>query len=180
MTSRLEAPRAEALPRRTVVRGHVRATSGDRGRQDAPWTGTHRESPVPRPAPLPRNLTGLRVVVVDDDEASLEYFAFALRTCGAAVTTASNAIDGLRLVEAHQPDVVLSDIAMGGHDGYWLVREIRGLVDRASSATPVVATTAFGREHSRDRTLAAGFTEHIAKPVDPEVLCQIIARAAGR
>jgi CheY-like chemotaxis protein len=122
----------------------------------------------------------LTVVVVDDDESTLEYFAFALRTCGATVETASNAPDALRLVQARRPDVVLSDIAMTGHDGYWLVREIRELGARVSLRVPVVATTAYGREHSRDRTLAAGFSEHLAKPVDPEVLCQTIAKAAGR
>jgi CheY-like chemotaxis protein len=122
----------------------------------------------------------VKVVVVDDDESSLEYFAFALRICGAAVATASTALEGLRLVEEQRPDVVLSDIAMMGHDGYWLVGEIRRRDDRSVRPTPVVATTAYGREHSSERTLAAGFTAHLTKPVDPDVLCQTIARAAGR
>jgi CheY-like chemotaxis protein len=48
------------------------------------------------------------------------------------------------------------------------------------SRVPVVATTAYGREHSRQRTLAAGFSEHLAKPVDPDLLRQTIGRIAGR
>jgi CheY-like chemotaxis protein len=120
------------------------------------------------------------VVVVDDDETSLDYFAMALRTCGAVVMTASSAEDGLRLIQEQHPDVVLSDIAMVGQDGYWLVREIRRLADQAVSLAPVVATTAFGREHSRARALAAGFNEFLTKPVDPEVLCRTIASAGGR
>jgi CheY-like chemotaxis protein len=83
------------------------------------------EVTTPRPSLLPRNLVGLKVVVVDDDESSRDYFALALSTCGAEVMTASTAVEALRLVQAGCPDVVLSDIAMVGRDGYWLVREIR-------------------------------------------------------
>ena len=138
------------------------------------------EVTTPRPSLLPRNLVGLKVVVVDDDESSRDYFALALSTCGAEVTTASTAVEALRLVQSGCPDVVLSDIAMVGRDGYWLVREIRGLADQAVRRVPVVATTAYGREHSRERTLAGGFNERLPKPVDPEVLCQTIGRMAGR
>ena len=126
------------------------------------------------------DLTGLQVVVVDDDQSSLEYFALALRTYGAAVRTASNAADALRLVHTRPPDAVLTDIAMVGHDGYWLLREIRGLADEAARRVPVVATTAHGREHSREHTLAAGFSEHLAKPVDPDALGRTIATVTGR
>ena len=45
---------------------------------------------------------------------------------------------------------------------------------------PVIAATAYGREHSRSRVLAAGFTEHLQKPVDPDHLCQLVAKVAGR
>jgi CheY-like chemotaxis protein len=122
----------------------------------------------------------LKVLVVDDDEGSLDYFAMALGTTGAAVATASTAVDALSAVQDQRPDVVLTDIAMPGHDGYWLVREIRGLPDPTVRAVPVVATTAYGRVHSRERALAAGFVEHLSKPVEPELLCATIARVAGR
>jgi CheY-like chemotaxis protein len=140
--------------------------------------GRPAEASAPRPPGLPRNLVGLHVVVVDDDEDSLGYFAAALRACGATVTTASTALDALALVRECGPHVVLSDIAMVGQDGYWLVREIRGLPDRG--AVPVLATTAYGREHPRAQAVAAGFNDLLPKPVDPEVLCLAIARAAGR
>jgi CheY-like chemotaxis protein len=120
------------------------------------------------------------VLVVDDDGASLDFFAVVLKICGAAVMTASSALDALGLFLERQPDVVLSDIAMVGQDGYWLVREIRGLPDQAARGVPVVATTAYGRDHSRDRALAGGFNDFLPKPVDPELLCRTIAKAAGR
>jgi CheY-like chemotaxis protein len=75
---------------------------------------------------------------------------------------------------------VLSDIAMVGQDGYWLIRGIRGLPNDVTRRLPVVATTAYGHDHSREKTLAAGFNDHLAKPVDPEVLRRTIAKAAGR
>jgi CheY-like chemotaxis protein len=119
------------------------------------------------------------VVVVDDDGGSLDYFATALRAADAVVVTASTAADGLRLIQERSPNVVLSDVAMPGQDGYWLVREIRGLSTPLCDV-PVVATTAYGRVHQRERALAAGFVDHLPKPVEPDVLCLAIARAAGR
>jgi signal transduction histidine kinase len=98
---------------------------------------------------------------------------------GGQVTAAATALEGLMLVRDGRPDVVLSDIAMVGYDGYWLVNEIRRLGEGDISRIPVVATTAYG-EHSRARTLAAGFTELLPKPVDPETLCLTIGKVTGR
>jgi CheY-like chemotaxis protein len=125
-------------------------------------------------------LHGLRVVVVDDDESSADYFSLALRSAGAAVTSRATAAEALSVVVNERPDVVLSDIAMPQHDGYWLLEQIRAHRDASVRSTPVVATTAHGFEHSRERVLAAGFVEHLAKPVDPAILCVTIARVAGR
>ena len=173
--------RSEALP----VRPHHRPRSLRAAVEDRPSHDDHVARPpweasTPKPPALPLNLVGLQVVVVDDDEDSLEYFAAALRACGATVTTASTAVDALALVREREANVVLSDIAMVGHDGYWLVGEIRGLADQKRRSIPVVATTAYGREHPRARAVAAGFIDLLPKPVDPEVLCRAIARAAGR
>jgi CheY-like chemotaxis protein len=127
-----------------------------------------------------RNLSGLTVLVVDDDEGSLDYFTMALQAAGAAVLPASTAVEALKVLQQARPHVVLTDIAMPGQDGYWLVREIRRLPNPSVRGVPVVATTAYGRVHSRDRALAAGFADHIAKPVEPDVLCGTIARVTGR
>jgi CheY-like chemotaxis protein len=94
--------------------------------------------------------------------------------------TATGAREALRRLSAWLPDVVVSDIAMPGADGYWLVNELRGLADARAATVPVVAVTAFGLEHSRVRALAAGFVDHLVKPVEPEALCLAVARAMGR
>ena len=180
MTRALRPPRLEAAPR--PDRSHrwsVRAGDEDPHDED-PFVAPSAESTLSRPSRLSRDLSRLRVLVVEDDEASAEYFAMALRIVGAQVTTASTAAEALRLVEAERPDVVLSDIAMPGRDGYWLVAAIRALSDPAISRVPVIATTAHGGAHSPERTRAAGFVDHLAKPVEPEMLWAAVARAAGR
>lgn len=125
-------------------------------------------------------LEAVKVLVVDDDVASLDYFSFALETCGAVVTMATSAREALENVSQALPDVILSDIAMPGEDGYWLLSEIRRHADVGVRRVPVVAATAFGRNFSRAQALAAGFHEQLSKPVDPDHLCRVIASAVGR
>lgn len=134
--------------------------------------------PAARPGPLQRILLGLRVLVVDDDEDVLELFAVALTACGAEVTTIDNARDAIALATRTRPHAIVSDIAMIGEDGYWLVRELKRLPPEILGDVPVIAATAYGREHPRKRVLAAGFAEHLQKPIDPEQLCQAVARVA--
>jgi CheY-like chemotaxis protein len=169
----------EALPRLGEWR-HVRS-GGACSTSEGPRTpGQPPARPESSPHVLPRNLVGVSILVVDDDESTLEFLAAALTHCGARVTTATAAADALAAVAQARPDVVLSDIAMPTHDGYWLLSEIRKLDDARLRALPVVATTAYGRVHSRERTQAAGFVAHVAKPVDPETLCRAIASVLGR
>ena len=125
-------------------------------------------------------MTGLEILVIDDDHDILELFSTALRTCGGEVTATDNASDGLALAIRTRPHVIVSDIAMTGEDGYWFIGRLRQLPSEMLPQVPVIATTAYGREHSRTRVLAAGFTEHLQKPVDPEELCRLVAKVVGR
>jgi CheY-like chemotaxis protein len=129
---------------------------------------------------LPRVLVGVRVLVVDDDEDTAELFAAALTASGADVVIATSAADALRVLASRVPDVVVTDIAMPGADGYWLIREIRQLPDLSARTVPVVAATAFGREHFRSRALASGFFDYLEKPVDPVLLCVTVGKASSR
>jgi CheY-like chemotaxis protein len=169
---------SEALPKRSAGRRGLRSSAVE-PEGDEELIGS-REFSASQRSRLPLLLGGVRVLVVDDDEDAVELFTLALTTCGADVVTASNATEAIGILAGMMPDVVVSDIAMPGADGYWLLREIRELSDVRARILPVVAVTAFGREHVRARALAAGFFEHLEKPVDPEVLCRAIARAANR
>ena len=171
--------RAEALPQRRP--DHHRVRSGERpGRDDPPHQPAGRPELGGHQRPLPHVLSGLRILVVDDDSDILELFTTALVACGGQVSTADNARDALALAMQLRPHVIVSDIAMVGEDGYWLIRRVRQLPAEMGPTVPVIAATAYGREHSRARVLAAGFTDHLQKPVDPEALCRLVARLAGR
>ncbi len=110
------------------------------------------------------SLAGLSVLVVDDDDDSRELISALLRRSGAIVRTAASARDALAVVRAGAPDVLLSDIAMPEDDGYCLIRDLQAL----DPERPVFAAaiTAYATPTDRDRALAAGFREHVAKPFD--------------
>jgi CheY-like chemotaxis protein len=169
---------AEALPQNR--RAYLRAASEETSRWEPLENVPFKNAEQPERARRAASLEAVKILVVDDDSASLDYFAFALETCGAVVSVAVSAREALELVSRVLPDVVLSDIAMPGEDGYWLLNEIRRHADRGVSSLPVVAATAHGRNYPRAQALAAGFHEHLSKPVDPDLLCQVIASAIGR
>jgi signal transduction histidine kinase/CheY-like chemotaxis protein len=123
-------------------------------------------------------LTGVRVLLVDDEPDALEMMASALETCGATVTAASSVRDALQTLAHEGIDVLLSDIAMPGEDGYTLIREIRAMPAPAVASIPAAAVTACVREDERERALAAGFHTHLAKPVQPVALAHAVARLA--
>jgi two-component system CheB/CheR fusion protein len=110
-------------------------------------------------------LSGLDVLVVDDDESLRETLSAALAQMGAAVRDADSVRQGLACVDERPPDVVLCDIAMPGQDGYAFIHRLRTLGSAAARATPAIALTALASEDDRARALAAGFRDHIAKPI---------------
>jgi two-component system, chemotaxis family, CheB/CheR fusion protein len=111
-------------------------------------------------------LSGLRVLVVDDDPETLEAVSEMLRLNGAEVVAARSAADALRAAQESRLQVIISDIAMPGTDGYSLIRAIRALPARQHAAVPAIALTAAAGPDGRERSLEAGFQEHFEKPVD--------------
>jgi CheY-like chemotaxis protein len=119
-------------------------------------------------------LTNLSVLVVDDDPDSIEIARVMLESEGAKVISALTADQALAEVRSSRPDVVLCDIAMPTHDGYWLLRCIRATA--AGRDLPVAALTAHASAAKRAEVLAAGFQMHIAKPADREVLVAAVRK----
>ncbi|MBM4442991.1 MAG: response regulator, partial [Candidatus Rokubacteria bacterium] len=119
------------------------------------------------------SLTGVRVLVVDDDPDARELLAMILEECDAEAVTAGSVPEALRRFDDKTPDVVVSDISMPERDGYALVRELRR---RAAGGprVPMIALTASARGEDRHRALAAGFDVHVAKPVEPAALADIV------
>ena len=120
-------------------------------------------------------LDGVRVVVADDDPEALELASTILGGAGGEVRTCSSAAEALEAFRQAVPDVLISDIEMPGEDGYSLIRRVRALPAEQGGRVPAVALTAYGRTQDRVQSLAAGFTMHVPKPVDPGELTTIVA-----
>jgi signal transduction histidine kinase/CheY-like chemotaxis protein len=130
------------------------------------------------PGPIVR-LDGLRVLVADDDNDALALAEVILTGAGAEVQTCLSASAALALLRQWRPDVLVSDIEMPGEDGHSLIQKVRGLPEDEGGQTPAIALTAYGSPRDRLRALAAGFSMHVPKPVDPGELTAIIAGLAA-
>jgi CheY-like chemotaxis protein/two-component sensor histidine kinase len=125
-------------------------------------------------------LVGLRVLLVDDDEDTLEMLRAFVGRAGAEVTAAPSALAGLEALERVRPDVVVADIGMPSVDGYEFVQRLRALGAERGGQTPAVALTAYAAEADRVRALRSGFQAHLAKPVDPAALLATLVDLASR
>jgi CheY-like chemotaxis protein len=125
-------------------------------------------------------LVGLHVLVVDDDSEARMLLRTVLEYGGALVTVVATARDALRTLQRVTPDAVVSDIAMPHENGYWLIREMRGLEGVGGHRIPAIAITGHADVHGLDRTLEAGFDAHLTKPVDPWDLCRVLATLVRR
>jgi len=119
-------------------------------------------------------LTGIRVLVVDDDVDSREFIAFVLEQLGAQVSTVTSAGEAIASLEQLPPDILLSDIGMPDMDGYMLMRQIRAMPPEQGGQILAIALTAYAGEIDRQQALAAGFQHHLAKPVEPDELVKVI------
>jgi CheY-like chemotaxis protein len=122
---------------------------------------------------------GLHVLVVDDDADSRELMTQLLKRAGAAAAVAGSAAEALAAIDRNVPDVLLSDIGMPVQDGYELLRLVRER-GGAAAALPAIAVTAYAGVQDRAHALAAGFDDHLPKPVMAEALIAAIARVASQ
>ena len=126
------------------------------------------------------DLSGVKVLVVDDEADARDLFKRVLADCGAQVLTVATAGEALVVVERERPDVLMSDIGMPDVDGFELLRRVRALGPARGGKLPAIALTAFARSEDRTRALRAGFLVHVAKPVEPSELVATVAAVAGR
>jgi PAS domain S-box-containing protein len=123
-----------------------------------------------------RDLSGLQVLVVDDELDARELIRRILSDCHADVLTAATATEALALLQTARPDLLVSDIGMPDVDGFELLGRVRALGPARGGDVPAIALTAFARSEDRIRALASGFLTHISKPVEP---ADLIAKVAG-
>ncbi len=144
----------------------IQLPSADRGHASA-RSSLGAEPPAPV---LPSALHGRTVLVVEDHDDARELIVGVLEGAGARVLSASTAQEAIDRATDVRPDVLVADLGLPGEDGYALLARIR----KMSPEIPALALTAYARATDRDRALAAGFQQHIIKPVDPKQLVQLI------
>jgi PAS domain S-box-containing protein len=145
--------------------------------------GARRHPTAPQALPLgigTADLSGVSVLVVDDEPDARRLIERVLEDCGASVTTAAGALEALALFDRDRPAVLICDIGMPEVDGYELLRRVRARERSSGLSTPAIALTAFARSEDRTRVLRAGFRVHVAKPVEPSELIATVASVVGR
>jgi CheY-like chemotaxis protein len=142
-------------------------------------------APAERPAaatadaPVDGSLTGLHILVVDDEVDAREVMRFMLERGGARVRTAESAAQALDAIREDPPDLLISDIGMPEEDGYVMVRRLRAMEEGVRRRLPAIALTAYAGEEDSRRARAAGFDAHLSKPVDPARLIEIAVGLTG-
>jgi PAS domain S-box-containing protein len=126
------------------------------------------------------DLTGVNVLVVDDELDARELLQSFLEHLGAVVATAESAETGLKRFTRGEVDVLVSDIGMPGEDGYSFMRKVRTLEANSTRHVPAIALTAYARSEDRMKALEAGFNMHVPKPVEPAELALVVASFTKR
>ena len=135
----------------------------------APVDGAHRGT-----------LTGLRVLLVEDEPDSAELFRRVLEGQGATVELSADATHAYEAMTEAPPDVLVADIGLPGEDGYSLLRRVRALPPQLGGDVPAAALTAYAGPVHAERARQAGFALHLAKPVTPDELVSAVASLVQR
>jgi len=141
-----------------------------------------QRSKIERDGPLLHtiDLTGVKVVVVDDEADAIGLVKRIMENCGATVEACTSAADCLACIPSFRPDVLITDIGMPDMDGYTLIGRLRAMTPDDGGQTPAIALTAFARSEDRRQAMLAGFDMHVAKPVEPGELVAVVSRLARR
>lgn len=125
-------------------------------------------------------LRGLKVLVVDDEAEAREPVRRVLEEAGAETVAVRSVDEALEAIKRQEPDIVVSDIGMPGKDGYDFIRAVRAQPPKSGGLIPAIALTAFATTEDRDRALAAGYSTHLAKPIEAAELVAVVAAMVSR
>jgi PAS domain S-box-containing protein len=166
---------AVILPRavETVKQAHDEADSETRSDVTAAGEGGNGAVNI-------SELRGVRVLVVDDDPDTLEILCIMLTQFNVEVAAAASSMEAIKLFDKWRPDVLISDLAMPGEDGFSFIKKIRALPAESGGETPAAALSAYAGEEDHRKALEAGFHTHVAKPVDPQKLASTVRDLVAR
>ncbi|HBL13144.1 MAG TPA: hybrid sensor histidine kinase/response regulator [Cyanobacteria bacterium UBA11162] len=123
-------------------------------------------------------LSGLRVLIVDDEPDVRELLITVMEGSGAKAIAVASVVEAIQAIEQLQPDVLISDIGMPIEDGYTLISKIRSREAEQGGHLPAVALTAYARKEDRQQALESGFQMYMSKPVDTTELILAVANLA--
>jgi CheY-like chemotaxis protein len=133
-----------------------------------------------RPEPRAQDATAagkLRVLIVEDNADSRLLLGMLLEIDGYEVRTAPDGQEGFNLIAEYRPDVALIDLGLPGMDGLEVARKVRGELHELP--THLVALTGYGRSDDRAAVFAAGFDDHLVKPVAHDELTQVLRKLSA-
>lgn len=133
-----------------------------------------RARPSGKPTTVVQGIDGVRVLLVEDEDDTREAYAAMLTDFGAEVRAVPSAAAGLAALEEYRPQVILSDIAMPGEDGFTFMHKVRSLAPERGGQVPAAALTALASDEDRQRAMQAGFQMHVPKPVDSTRLAAVV------
>ena len=133
-------------------------------------------TPLPDPS---KRLSGMNILVLDDEADTRDLLSFVLRLDGAQVITATNVVEAIEHFRNVKPDVIVSDISMAEEDGYSFIRRIRTFEKTMTTRTPAMALTAFAREEDRLKILNSGYDAYASKPIEPNSFVLKILQIKG-
>jgi len=139
---------------------------------------TKRGKNVRAEKPATNGLTGLRILLVEDDADSREMLTTYLQTHGIEVSAVKTAHEAINQLSRFKPQLLISDVGLPERDGYDLIHDLRKLPARSGGTIPAIALTGYASLQDRQRAIAAGFQEHISKPVEVDELLQVIRQLA--
>ena len=129
------------------------------------------------------DISGIRVLLAEDNELNAEIAEFMLTESGAEVETVNNGLEAVQHFEASEPgtyDVILMDVMMPVMDGLTATRTIRALERQDAKTIPIIAITANAFKEDAEKCIEAGMNAHIAKPLNDEKIKQTISEELRR
>ena len=125
------------------------------------------------------SLEGLKILLVDDNIDALQILELLLSEYNLEIKTADSVENALSILGWFQPDILVSDLAMPGEDGFSLIQKVRAFEVSNENKLPAIALTAYVRTEDRDSALAAGFNMFVPKPVEIEELLTAISNVVN-
>jgi CheY-like chemotaxis protein len=154
----------------------VASEGRDRGTQFTVRFPRHYVKPIDRKAAAGDGVAAAsrRVLVIEDNPDIRESLGMLLKLWGHGVDYADSGPDGVERADRLRPDIALIDIGLPGLNGYEVARQIRKLNTNWAREVKLVALTGYGRDEDREKAAECGFNSHLVKPVDPDVLAELL------